>query len=168
MILTVYIYFAKLGVNELMLQYNSIIGAVSEEKFHNLVHEMEHRGKVDYIDISNSDLSRRRFRQKTRSGKEIAISLNRNSKLFDGAILELSGDTCLVVKVVPEKWLKVKAIDPNLNMKLGYFAGNLHWAVRFSEEAMFIEIKSTYDEYLGRLKNAFNLNELSISEVDAI
>ena len=65
-----------------MLQYNSIIGAVSEEKFHNLVHEMEHRGKVDYIDISNSDLSRRRFRQKTRSGKEIAVSLNRNSKLF--------------------------------------------------------------------------------------
>ena len=40
--------------------------------------------------------------------------------------------------------------------------------MRFSEEAMFIEIKSTYDEYLERLKNAFNLNELSISEVDAI
>ena len=164
MILTVSIYFAKLGVNEIMLQYNSIIGAVSEEKFHNLVHEMEHRGKVDYIDISNSDLSRRRFRQKTRSGKEIAVSLNRNSKLFDGAILELNGDACVVVKVVPEKWLKVKAIDPNLNMKLGYFAGNLHWAVRFSEEAMFIEIKSTYDEYLERLKNAFNLSELSISK----
>ena len=144
---------------------HTIIGSYSDDEYHNLMHEMEASGAVDFLELSNIDLSRRRFRHKTRMGVELAISLDRDIKLFDGAILEIKEKSAIVVKVKPEKWLKVKSKKDGLNLKLGYFAGNLHWAVRFADDSIFIEIQGNSDEYKNRLKSAFDVNDLIITEV---
>ena len=144
---------------------HTIIGSYSDDEYHNLIHEMEASGAVDFLELSNIDLSRRRFRHKTRMGVELAISLDRDIKLFDGAILEIKEKSAIVVKVKPEKWLKVRSKKAGLNLKLGYFAGNLHWAVRFADDSIFIEIQGNSTEYKNRLESAFNLNDLIITEV---
>tara|TARA_Y100000589_G_C27110985_1_gene612209 strand:+ start:767 stop:1237 length:471 start_codon:yes stop_codon:yes gene_type:complete len=144
---------------------HTIIGSYSDDEYHNLIHEMEASGAVDFLELSNIDLSRRRFRHTTRMGVELAISLDRDIKLFDGAILEIEEKSAIVVKVKPEKWLKVKSKKAGLNLKLGYFAGNLHWAVRFADDSIFIEIQGNSTEYKNRLESAFDLNELIITEV---
>ena len=144
---------------------HTIIGSYSDDEYHNLIHEMEASGAVDFLELSNIDLSRRRFRHKTRMGVELAISLDRDIKLFDGAILEIKEKSAIVVKVKPEKWLKVRSKKAGLNLKLGYFAGNLHWAVRFADDSIFIEIQENSTEYKNRLKSAFDLNDLIITEV---
>ena len=144
---------------------HTIIGSYSDDEYHNLIHEMEASGAVDFLELSNIDLSRRRFRHKTRMGVELAISLDRDIKLFDGAILEIKEKSAIVVKVKPEKWLKVRSKKAGLNLKLGYFAGNLHWAVRFGDDSIFIEIQENSTEYKNRLESAFDLNDLIITEV---
>ncbi len=144
---------------------HTIIGSYSDDEYHNLIHEMEASGAVDFLELSNIDLSRRRFRHKTRMGVELAISLDRDIKLFDGAILEIKEKSAIVVKVKPEKWLKVRSKKAGLNLKLGYFAGNLHWAVRFADDSIFIEIQENSTEYKNRLESAFDLNDLIITEV---
>ena len=144
---------------------HTIIGSYSDDEYHNLIHEMEASGAVDFLELSNIDLSRRRFRHKTRMGVELAISLDRDIKLFDGAILEIKEKSAIVVKVKPEKWLKVRSKKVGLNLKLGYFAGNLHWAVRFADDSIFIEIQENSTEYKNRLESAFDLNDLIITEV---
>ena len=148
-----------------MHHIHTIIGSSSDDEYHNLMHEMEASGAVDFLELSNIDLSRRRFRHKTRMGVELAISLDRDIKLFDGAILEIKEKSAIVVKVKPEKWLKVRSKKAGLNLKLGYFAGNLHWAVRFADDSIFIEIQGNSTEYKNRLESAFNLNDLIITEV---
>ena len=149
-----------------MLHIHTIIGSSSDEKFHSLMHEMEASGAVDFLELSNTDLSRRRFRHKTRMGVELAISLDRDTKLFDGAILEFSQKSALIVRVKPEKWLQVKCKKVGLNLKLGYFAGNLHWAVRFSDESIFIEVQGDVANYINRLESAFDIRDLTINEVN--
>jgi len=144
---------------------HTIIGSYSDDEYHNLIHEMEASGTVDFLELSNIDLSRRRFRHKTRMGVELAVSLDRDIKLFDGAILEIKEKSAIVVKVKPEKWLKVRSKKAGLNLKLGYFAGNLHWAVRFADDSIFIEIQENSTEYKNRLESAFDLNDLIITEV---
>ncbi len=144
---------------------HTIVGSSSDDEYHNLLHEMEASGSVDFLELSSIDLSRRRFRHKTQMGIELAISLDRDIKLFDGAILEITEKSAIVVKVKPEKWLKVKAKNAGLNLKLGYFAGNLHWAVRFSNDSIFIEIQGNSAEYKNRIESAFDVSELIISEV---
>ena len=144
---------------------HTIIGSYSDDEYHNLIHEMEASGAVDFLELSNIDLSRRRFRHKTRMGVELTISLDRDIKLFDGAILEIKEKSAIVVKVKPEKWLKVRSKKVGLNLKLGYFAGNLHWAVRFADDSIFIEIQENSTEYKNRLESAFDLNDLIITEV---
>ena len=144
---------------------HTIIGSYSDDEYHNLIHEMEASGAVDFLELSNIDLSRRRFRHQTRMGVELAISLDRDIKLFDGAMLEIKEKSAIVVKVKPEKWLKVRSKKADLNLKLGYFAGNLHWAVRFSDDSIFIEIQENSTEYKNRLESAFDLKDLIITEV---
>jgi urease accessory protein len=148
-----------------MQHIHTIIGSSSDEEYHNLMHEMEASGAVDFLELSNIDLSRRRFRHKTRKGVELAISLDRDTKLFDGAILEFCKKSAIIVKVKPEKWLKVKCKNASLNLKLGYFAGNLHWAVRFADESIFIEVQGDFSDYINRLESAFDMSDLTLTEV---
>lgn len=130
--------------------YSDILGAAAD--FHDALHRLEHEHAVDVLHMAQGDLSRRRLRATTDGGTEIAIALSRDQKLFDGAVLALSEDAALVVRVEVEHWLTLRAADQVTALKLGYFCGNLHWRVRFEGDAVLVAVDTEERFYLDRLE----------------
>ena len=138
-----------------------------------LIHKLEHEEALDTIRLNADDLSRRRFTSETTFGKTVGISLPRSSKLYDGALLEISERYCLMVKVEPETWLRLEVQSADVALRLGYFAGNLHWAVKFDQNSLSVAISGDVNSYLDRIKNVFKgcevkilgLNKMELEEI---
>lgn len=142
--------------------YSKIIEQKDYPNSKEFIHTLEHQGMVDSLDLKVADLSRRRFTATTIFGRKIGVSLPRSAKLFDGAVLELSENYCLVVKVSAEKWLDLQPLSADVALKLGYFAGNLHWKVKFKAQVLSVAITQELDTYLSRINSVFSENELKI------
>ena len=142
--------------------YSKIIEQKDYPNSKEFIHTLEHQGMVDSLDLKVADLSRRRFTTTTIFGRKIGVSLPRSSKLFDGAVLELSENYCLIVKVIAEKWLHLQPLSADVALKLGYFAGNLHWKVKFKAQVLSVAITQELDTYLSRINSVFSENELKI------
>ena len=127
-----------------------------------LIHKLEHEEALDTIRLNADDLSRRRFTSETTFGKTVGISLPRSLKLYDGAFLEISERYCLMVKVEPENWLRLEVQSADVALRLGYFAGNLHWAVKFDQNSLNVAISGDVDSYLDRINNVFKGCEVKI------
>ena len=127
-----------------------------------LIHKLEHEEALDTIRLNADDLSRRRFTSETTFGKTVGISLPRSLKLYDGALLEISERYCLMVKVEPENWLRLEVQSADVALRLGYFAGNLHWAVKFDQNSISVAISGDVDSYLDRINNVFKGCEVKI------
>lgn len=130
--------------------YSDILGTAAD--FHDALHRLEHAHAVDVLRMEQGDLSRRRLRATTEAGTEVAIALSRDQKLFDGAVLALSDNAALVVRVEAEHWLTLQASDQAAALKLGYFCGNLHWRVRFEGDAVLVAVDTEERLYLDRLE----------------
>ena len=133
-----------------------------EESREQLIHDLEHKEAVDKVLLNVDDLSRRRFTCETTFGEIVGISLPRSLKLFDGAVLEISERYCLMVKVEPENWLRLEVHSSDVALRLGYFAGNLHWAVKFDENRLSVAISGDVNLYLDRINNVFTDREVKI------
>ena len=133
-----------------------------------LIHKLEHKEAVDTIRLKADDLSRRRFTSETTFGQTVGISLPRSLKLFDGAVLEISERYCLMVKVEPEDWLSLEVQSADIALRLGYFAGNLHWAVKFDQNNLSVAVSGNINSYLDRIKNAFTDKEVRILDLKKI
>ena len=133
-----------------------------EENREQLIHDLEHREAVDKVLLNVDDLSRRRFTCETTFGKIVGISLPRSLKLFDGAVLEISEKYCLMVKVEPENWLRLEVYSSDVALRLGYLAGNLHWAVKFDKNRLSVAISGDANSYLDRINNVFTDREVKI------
>ncbi len=72
----------------------------------------------------------------------MAIALPRDQKLFDGAVLLLDADRALVVRVDRQHWLQLQPRSLADAIELGYHAGNLHWRVRFADEALLVALEA--------------------------
>ena len=144
--------------------YSNIIGEGDNSDLTKQIHVLEHKNLVDSISLNNSDLSRRRFTCMTAFGNKIGISLPRSVKLYEGAILDVCDTYCLVVKVEPELWLCLQAVSPAVALRLGYFAGNLHWTVKFDENLLWVAIAGSLDGYINRVYNVFTHSEVKVIE----
>ena len=51
------------------------------------------------------------------------------------------------------KWLRIVPVNDAAALELGYFAGNLHWRVRFDEAVLEIALDGPEQNYLDRLAN---------------
>ena len=122
---------------------------------------MSHHNKVEYIVLDKANLQRRRFRTKTDQGTDCAISISRDKKLSNGAVLLLEDDRAIVVKMAEDRWLSLKPKDVSTAIELGYFAGNMHWRVKFEKERLDIALESPEEIYLDRLKDFFNKNKIT-------
>lgn len=129
--------------------YSEILGSMAD--FHDALHRLDHAHGVDVLRMARGDLARRRTRATTEGGVEVAIALPRDKKLFDGAVLALSEETALVVRVEAEDWLALQAKDHGAALRLGYFCGNLHWRVRFDDNTILVAIETEERLYLDRL-----------------
>jgi urease accessory protein len=131
--------------------YTSIIGAADAPEHQDALHHLEHHHAVDVLCLSRADLARRRLRTWTEAGHEVAIALPRDQQLFDGAVLALSDDRALVVRVEAEHWLRLAPRDTAAALRLGYFCGNLHWRVRFDQGHVLVAVETDARLYLERL-----------------
>jgi len=133
------------------MQLTAIVGFADQEDIAGQLHDLEHQGKVDEIILAREDLARRRIRTRTAGGIECTISLPRHQRLRDGAVLLLEEARAIVVRALPERWLTFEPPDVTAALELGYFAGNMHWRVRFEGSRLSIGVEEDQSFYLERL-----------------
>ena len=78
-------------------------------------------------------------------------------------MLLLEEARAIVVRALPERWITLEPPDVAAALELGYFAGNMHWRVRFDGSRLRIgveEDESFYLERLGPLLAAWRINRL--------
>jgi urease accessory protein len=115
------------------------------------LHDLEHRGHVEYVTLSEADTHRHRLLTLTDRGTECAIALPRHQRLSNGAVLLLEKDRAVVVRMQEIRWLVLQPRDAEAALELGYFAGNMHWKVDFDGGRLRVAVQGPEDSYLERL-----------------
>ena len=138
-------------MGDVIIQLTSIVGFSDDEVIAKRLHALEHKGRVEEIVLAREDLARRRFRTRTAAGTECTISLPRQQRLKDGAVLYLDEARAIVVRARPEHWITLQPPDVASALELGYFAGNMHWRVRFEGHRISIGVEEDEEFYLARL-----------------
>jgi urease accessory protein len=140
-------YRVKIG----MLRLEAIVGLATDAALAEPLHRLEHDGKVEYIHLTGEDTARRRLHVATDRGTDCAILLPRSDRLANGAVLLLERDRAIVVRLKEEAWLAFVPRDAAAALELGYFAGNMHWPVRFAGTTLRIALQGPAQSYLERL-----------------
>ncbi len=149
-----------------MLKIDHVLGSRSDSEFAEKLHALEHRGAVDVVMIFSEDLARRRFLTKTQASVELAISLPRNEKLFDGAVLFFDERQAIVVRAATERWLCLRPTSLADAIELGYHAGNLHWRVRFDGRALLVALNGRVEDYVARIEPLISAGRVSFSIIE--
>ena len=133
------------------LRIHRVIGRARDAELAGRLHRLEHAGRVEYLTLSRDDVHRRRLRARTDRETECLIALPRDQGLSDGAVLALDEARAIVVRLTVERWLTLAPRDDAAALELGYFAGNLHWRVRFAGPRLLIALEGPKEDYLARL-----------------
>jgi urease accessory protein len=148
-----------------MLQLTRIVGLVTDPTVADRLHELDHAGGVEQIVLGRQDMQRHRLRAVTDRGTECAIALSRAESLANGAVLLLEDDRAIVVRMAEQAWLMLQPRDAAAALELGYFAGNMHWRVRFEGAQLAIALEGPAQSYLDRL--AHLIADGRVSRTDA-
>jgi urease accessory protein len=136
-----------------MLRLDSILGTATDADLAERLHHLEHDGKVEYVVLGGEDTARRRLHVTTDRGTECAIVLARTDRLSNGAVLLLERDRAIVVRLKEAEWLALQPRDAAAALELGYFAGNMHWPVRFEGTVLKVALHGPVETYLDRLSH---------------
>jgi len=136
-----------------MLRLTQVLGSVADANLSERLHLLQHAGQVETILLQRSDAQRHRLRTVTDRGTDVAIVLDRHASLSDGAVLYLTEDRAIVVRMAEEAWFSFVPIDAAAALELGYTAGNLHWRVRFADGILQVAHEGPEDQYLDRLRS---------------
>lgn len=134
-----------------MLRLERILGYASDAGLVEPLHALEHDGKVERILLSGDDMLRHRLHVVTDRGTECAVALPRKERLGNGAVLLLEPQRAILVQLERQQWLTLETDDPAAALKLAYFAGNMHWPVRFDGNRLRIALSGPEPHYLDRL-----------------
>lgn len=149
-----------------MLRIEHVLGSRVDATLAERLHQLEHRGAVDVVDIPVADLARRRLLIATRGGEELAIALPRSEKLFDGAVLLLEQNRAIVVRAATERWLRLEPRSISDAVELGYQVGNLHWRVRFGGEVLLVALEGRPEDYTARIENLIAARRVAVTVLD--
>ncbi|MDY0883747.1 urease accessory protein UreE [Dongia soli] len=149
------------------LRLDTILGLLSEPAMADHIHDVGHHGVVEYIDLGGDDIRRHRLRVTTDQGTDCAISLPRNQHLQNGAVLLAEKNRAIVVRMLAREWLRVEPKDAAAALELGYFAGNMHWPVRFESGLLLVELQGPQRRYLDRLDFMVTAGQIRILEAAA-
>ena len=134
-----------------MLILDRIVGQVSDPALADRLHDLSHAGQVEILSLSACDIQRHRLRLPSDRGTDCAIRLERHQQLRNGSVLMLDGQRAIVVQMQDIRYLDLQPRDTAAALELGYFAGNMHWAVRFAEGTLQIPLNGPEADYLERL-----------------
>ncbi|WP_213875731.1 urease accessory protein UreE [Pseudomonas sp. dw_358] len=134
-----------------MLILDTIVGQASDPALAERLHDLSHAGQVETLSLSASDVQRHRLRLASDRGTDCAIRLERHQQLRNGSVLMLDAGRAIVVQMQDQQYLALKPRDAAAALELGYFAGNMHWAVRFAADLLQIPLNGPEDDYLERL-----------------
>lgn len=124
-----------------MLTSTSIVGNIFTEKGSQIL-----KGKAfEKLQILRHDLEKNRLRRTTDKGTDIAIILERGSKLQHGDILK-HGENFVVIDQIPEKVITVKIKEKEdsfeLLVLLGHMIGNRHRPISLEGESVTFPIQA--------------------------
>jgi len=138
------------------VKIRGVLGFASDSALAERLHALGHTGRVEHLVLAQEDVHRRRLRAQTDQGTDCLIALPRNQTLGDGAVLLLESTRAIVVRLTEERWLTLAPRDSAAALELGYFAGNLHWRVRFVGARLLVALEGPEDDYLARLRPFLN------------
>ena len=133
------------------LRVRRVIGFASDPELSERLHRLAHEGIVEHLTLERQDIHRRRLRARTDRGTDCLIALPRDDALGDGAVLALDEQRAVVVRLQVERWLILEPAGEAAALELGYFAGNLHWRVRFEGARLLVALEGPEKDYLDRL-----------------
>jgi urease accessory protein len=133
-----------------------IIGYASDSALGEKLHHLGHDGSIEYLTLDREDTLRHRLRAETDHATVCQVALPRDQHLADGAVLVLDQERAIVVRMLEETWLRCAPRDMGAALELGYFAGNLHWRVRFDNEHILIAQEGPRQRYIDRLTVFFD------------
>ena len=136
-----------------MLHINGIIGNRNDPAFREKVHELEHKGFVDFLVLSHTDMARHRLRAVTEKGTECAVALPRSEHLSNGAVLHFEENLAVIVQMKDVQWLTLKPRDIGAALELGHRTGNLHWKAEFRDECLRVALNGSVQSYLDRIED---------------
>jgi urease accessory protein len=126
------------------------------------LHDIAHHGVVELVHISRGDMSRRRQQLSSDHGTELALLLDRDAVLQNGSVLWLEAGRAVVVALDEPQWLVLRTCSPARALELGYFAGNMHWKVRFDGEALCIAMEGPRSGYLDRMAHLLGKGDVHV------
>lgn len=130
-----------------------ILGHADDPAIHDRLHALEHEGRVEIIAVPEAEAARRRLRAATDRGRDCAIALARADRLSDGAVLHLSEDLAIVVKLDGGARLRLVPADVASALRIGHWCGNLHWRVEFAPGHMDVILERPEETYRERLRD---------------
>ncbi len=134
-----------------MLRVQGILGNAIDPGLAGRLHRLEHDGRLEYVVLSRADTQRKRLRVATDRGAEVAIALPRAERLENGAVLLLTDERAIVVRLEETPWLEIEPVDAATALEIGYLAGNHHWRVKFAGARLRIALDGPAADYLRRL-----------------
>ncbi|BBN63005.1 urease accessory protein UreE [Pseudomonas syringae] len=134
-----------------MLILDRILGQASDPALADRLHDLSHTGQVETLSLSGNDIQRHRLRLASDRGTDCAIRLERHQQLRNGSVLMLDSQRAIVVQMQDQQYLDLQPRDAAAALELGYFAGNMHWAVRFAGDTLQIPLNGPEADYLERL-----------------
>lgn len=145
-----------------MLRITALVGHVGDANLAELLHDLEHRGKVETVHLSRDDMSRRRQHVCTDAGTDVALMLDRDSAIDSGAVLFLDSERAIVVVLNKPPSLLVRTESAARALELGYFAGNMHWKVKFNGCTLCIALEGPRAAYLKRMAHLLEHSDVYV------
>ncbi len=134
-----------------MLLVERVLGSRIDASLSERLHHLQHHGQVDVLVLPAAELARRRFRAKSEAGLEVAIALPRTRSCSTAPSSTSMTSEPWWSRSTPNTGCALQPRSIADAVELGYHAGNLHWRVRFSGEAMLVALEGPVDRYLERL-----------------
>lgn len=147
-----------------MLRLQAVLGLTTEPEMASALHGLAHADRVEYVELDVKDLARRRLRVCTDKGTECAIALPRSERLQNGAVLALTDERAVVVRLCEQEWMTVEAVDTASALRLGFLAGHLHWRVEFSGRQLRVALDGPRASYVARLAGPIDEGEVWLIE----
>ena len=146
-----------------MLLVSTIVGHHDDADMHEILHQLEHDGLVDFVTLSPDDAARHRLRVLSEGGVDIAISLERHETLRDGSVLLLEPGRAIVARLRATDWCTFVPRDLAAALELGHRAGHLHWRVRFGGEVIEVAADSGRPALLARIADLIDAGRVTVA-----